>query len=207
MADCTAGLTTPDWLSPSRRTEDTRDDYLWAVTAGVFVEAADIEARIMRRLQGGPDTVLVLDVRDDDAAGGHIAGALHFPDSTFTERLDEVLDLLRARRPALVVLHCMESVRRGPRCARRLRDALEGLPHDTALPDAAAVRVLRGGADRWLRQHWRGPLVAGFDNAYWGWEDDAPRSREPELPGQAPLPTHCLYERPADQRPDVGAAT
>jgi hypothetical protein len=139
---------------------------------------------------------------------------LHFPDSTFVERLDEIIGLLRTRHPELVVLHCMESIRRGPRCARRLRDALERLPSATAPVDASAVRVLRGGADRWLRRHWRGPLVEGWDNAFWGWADaddtctrgDAPVVQAPGSPSNAMLSSHRLYVRPAGQQVDSGGA-
>jgi len=114
-------------------------------------------------LESAPASVLILDVRDSDAEGGHITGAIHVPDSTFVGRLEEVLGLVRSRKPALIVLHCMESVARGPRCARRLFDAF-----GAAAPEAANIRVLRGGADGWIRKHFaNSTLVEGFDVEYW----------------------------------------
>jgi hypothetical protein len=111
----------------------------------------------------------------------------------------------------------MESVRRGPRCAKRLLARL-------AAESAAArpvVRVLRGGADRWIRRYWKGPLVEGFDGAYWGWCDaaspsemgadsgiggqDSSVAREGQEMGMAVTAgtrMHSLYTRPSDQAVD-----
>ena len=198
------------WLRPSRPPADTSDHYAWAVSSGVYIAVEEVESRLLHSNSGLK--TIILDVRDDDAAGGHIAGAHHFPDSTFVERTDELLELLRSRRPELVVLHCMESVRRGPRCAKRLREVLEearNCPAGADLPAPSAIRVLRGGADRWLRRHWKGLLVEGWDDAYWGWEAGAagvPVALEDcAAPAGTLADAHRLYSRPAGQQTDTAS--
>jgi hypothetical protein len=111
----------------------------------------------------------------------------------------------------------MESIRRGPRCAKRLIGRLAQIHTTRAYVTfpVPTVRVLRGGADGWLRRHWRDSLVEGFDDAYWGWEDGL-RAADPATLGAAvvhaapqsslqmkPKAMHRLYARPVDQVPDV----
>ncbi len=65
-----------------------------------------------------------------------------------------------------VVLHCMESIRRGPRCARRLFLQLENLEEKLDL--IVNLRVLEGGADRWVRKYFNNSdLVEEYDENYW----------------------------------------
>lgn len=98
---------------------------------------------------------------------------------------DSAFDIAAVRKAAegktVVVFHCMESVMRGPRCARRLLDSSQG----ETLP--FAVRVLRGGADRWIRRFYRDPtLVSNFDKDYWGFLTH----------GEATESVHKEYSRP-----------
>ena len=198
MSDPVSHIAATSWLQPSTATTDRSDHWVWARDHGVLVPAA----ALCEALQQNPSSVVVLDVRDDDAQGGHVCGSWHWPDSTFDARLDELVGMLRqatARGCQQVVLHCMESVRRGPRCCHKLRDrlAVEHSRGPTALPLPDAVGVLYGGADQWIRQHWRTPsLVADFDPDFWGFGDatdvaDSETSRS--------VPTHILYTRPVDQ--------
>jgi hypothetical protein len=108
---------------------------------------------------------------------------------------------------------CMESARRGPRCARRLHAELcsrAGLDPDLVEPSTHDLKilVLKGGADLWMRRFKMDEtLVASFDNDFWGFPD-LPMSGETELttpccaqtaqPRVGP-PSHTLYQRPADQ--------
>lgn len=203
---CRPQGTPSNWLAPSRRTIDFSDFFQWAKTTGVFITQDDLVPRLSAIGTTGASAdgragVLVLDVRDDDAAGGHVAGALHFPDSTFLDRMDELLALLRQRRPSMIVLHCMESARRGPRCAKRLYDRLASASNgDGTLPPPNAVRVLVGGADQWIRRFWQdNHLVEDFDDQYWGWAGT--RDEEHVEAREEDMPQHTLYERPSDQQP------
>lgn len=74
---------------------------------------------------------------------------------------------LRGGARATVVFHCMESVRRGPRCARRLRAYFDGCRSKPC--SVPSIRVLEGGADQWVRRFYGDPSkVEDFDDEYWG---------------------------------------
>lgn len=91
--------------------------------------------------------VLVLDVRDDDWCGGNIKGSLNIPSEVFDEELDGIVDKLVVGKE-VVVVHCMFSQERGPRCAGRLAQRLKarGIL-------SLRVLVLRGGFKGWLSQY------------------------------------------------------
>ena len=98
-----------------------------------------------------------VDCRDDDNAGGHVMGAMHNPDGAFN------VDLLVDKK-GYVVFHCMESARRGPRCARRLHERLcllanedpdVNTPNSRAARGGPTIRVLTGGFDQWCRKFWQ----------------------------------------------------
>ncbi len=59
-----------NWLQPSQRPVDLSDHYPWCRANQRYMEADDLI-----RILCGPTAsqVLVLDTRDDDAIGGHIA--------------------------------------------------------------------------------------------------------------------------------------
>ena len=116
-------------------------------------------------------------------------------------RLDDRVELLaRARELAaargaevMICFHCMESARRGPRCAKRLVEGMRALRDVGYAPQPVKVAVLEGGFDQWVRRHWRDPArVEGYDDAYWGYAEDAGDG--------ASAPAHPLYERPAGQQ-------
>jgi len=170
------------------RTAGAMDPYRWAQAAGLYIEQDELVAlQDAERSQGGSSTLLVLDVRDDDCGGGSVAGAVHQPDGTWD--VEAVAQLAAGKRT--VVLHCMESARRGPRCARRLHEYWAAEDADAGGAPAPArprICVLQGGADLWVRRFWRDERrVSGFDQEYWGFggDDDAPAHRD--------------YVRPADQ--------
>jgi rhodanese-related sulfurtransferase len=201
--------TRPAWLQPSLpKATDLSDRFQWAKDYGIYLDGEVLKERVL----SAPQTVLVLDSRDDDAVGGHIAGALHWPDSTFDDRFKELLGIINERRTLmldlpggtghegggghlLVVFHCMESARRGPRCAHKLYNYLSTASGSlSSTPCPVVVKVLIGGADRWLRKNYKSSaLVDDFDDRYWGWEE------EPVTAGEEQLPSHVLYHRPADQ--------
>ncbi|GFH11383.1 rhodanese domain-containing protein [Haematococcus lacustris] len=109
-----------------------------------YITADELIARL--EAQGdsegaGTASTLVLDVRDDDRAGGHIKGSVHLPSSTLDDsQLDKVITQhLAAQQPPAVVVHCMLSQQRGLRAAQRLASRLAELKLDTP------VLVLEGG--------------------------------------------------------------
>ena len=74
------------------------------------------------------EEVTVIDVRNDDYAGGHIPSAINIPygeEWETDEFLDEVFERVKSRGKAQVVFHCMKSQQRGPYCARQFARWLE----------------------------------------------------------------------------------
>ncbi|KAI4288600.1 MAG: hypothetical protein L6R35_002139 [Caloplaca aegaea] len=62
-------------------------------------------------------TFAIIDVRDDDHAGGHIRSSIHVPSSTLDHRLPELVRTLKGKEK--VVFHCALSQQRGPGAALR----------------------------------------------------------------------------------------
>jgi hypothetical protein len=175
------------------------DWYQWADQAGLYISR---ETLLSRMATGS--SVNVVDTRDDDVAGGMIRGARHMADGGFGA--GEVLALLdpsHAADGALLVFHCMESARRGPRCARRMHVSMEALRRAGCAVPQVEVRVLQGGFGQWCRRFWQdASKVEGYDDDYWGFAEMGGT----QLGGDG---RHALYERPADQpaTPWSGAGT
>lgn len=132
-----------------------------------------------------------MDCRDDDVKGGNIVGSLHLPDSEFSlESVETILSEIEKRklsRDVAVVFHCMESARRGPRCARRFHEMLKiWNNHDWNI----TVRVLTGGFDQWIRTYYDTKWIENYDDEYWGFEETRRIWSEK---------FHKDYERPEDQ--------
>eukprot|EP00971_Amphidinium_carterae_P021765 429380-Amphidinium_carterae.1 len=136
-------------LQVMRNVVGPKDDwYHWCHQSGMYISQDELLALMDDPLR----TVIVVDTRDDDVKGGMIRGALHAADSTFDDvglrsllaRVDCAL-----REPVHIVFHCMESARRGPRCARRLSTYLGATTNDTS---RISVCILEGGADQWIRR-------------------------------------------------------
>ncbi|KAK6515797.1 hypothetical protein TWF281_004387 [Arthrobotrys megalospora] len=62
-----------------------------------------------------PEKIAIVDVRDSDFIGGHLLGCLHRPSSTFSSRLDGLIEELKDHDK--VIFHCALSQQRGPSAA------------------------------------------------------------------------------------------
>ncbi|KAF3295299.1 hypothetical protein TWF132_001994 [Orbilia oligospora] len=78
-------------------------------TKVVAVESADGTTK--------QEKIAIVDVRDSDYIGGHLVGCLHRPSSTFSIRLDSLIEELKDHDK--VVFHCALSQQRGPSAALR----------------------------------------------------------------------------------------
>jgi rhodanese-related sulfurtransferase len=110
---------------------------------------------------------------------GHIAGSIHLPDGgDWTLQMPHLLSVIESARSSsgctvTVVFHCMESVRRGPRCARRLFQELKKSEDSEDPAKRVSIKVLQGGADQWVRNfHKDSQLVEHYNNDIWGYLDD-----------------------------------
>ena len=188
------------------------DWYHWARSEGLYFNRDALVSRL-RSGDGLDDRsagrIIVLDVRDEDVAGGMVRGAIHCPDGRFGAEC--ILELLRRaareeeeEEKTTLLLHCMESARRAPRCARRLIAAVDALRESGHPVQPLDVKILEGGFDQFCRRHWDDPvLVQGYDDEYWGYESmggsQLVLGEGGEVRGSDKAPSHVTYVRPADQ--------
>ncbi|KAJ8468892.1 hypothetical protein ONZ51_g9353 [Trametes cubensis] len=107
----------------------------------------------------------VIDVRDDDWAGGNIKGAQNAPSSQFYVHVHDLVQ--KTKNVPMVVFHCALSQVRGPKAARiyaQARDQLEGdgedIPHQ--------VLILRGGFSDFQAKYKDDPeLVENWSKEVW----------------------------------------
>lgn len=120
-----------------------------------------INANALRNLLRSPsaDSVAVVDVRDSDHVGGHIASSMHVPSSTLDYKVPELVRTLKDKKT--VVFHCMLSQQRGPSAALRYareRERLLGAEGGVVQDEGASGRlgqrvvVLTGGFNAWQEQ-------------------------------------------------------
>lgn len=97
--------------------------------------------------------VAVVDCRDDDFVGGHIKGAVNMEAEHFSEdaAVDQLIDTALAGKTRVVV-HCMLSQQRGPRCAARLAQRLQ----DRGMVQPS-VLVMSGGWSKFVRLYGDNP--------------------------------------------------
>jgi rhodanese-related sulfurtransferase len=121
---------------------------------------ADALATRLRAQQAIPAAqrgLAVIDVREDDYAGGHIAQARNVPAGVFLA--DAGAQARAVADKETVVVHCALSQVRGPKCALRLASALE----DLRAP-VPRVLVLEGGFAAFARLYREDQtLFAEFD--------------------------------------------
>lgn len=192
------------------------DFYEWAKTSNRYMKRESLREMIRSKdaKKDCADTVLVVDVRDDDVKGGNIRGALHLPDGEFSSgSVKTLIKHVDTAGANVIVFHCMESARRGPRCARRVVEIFDACGVGEGI---ARVRILIGGFDQWCRAYWRcePELIENFDDDYWGFRDIERFRREEESKEKDAAPAssndgdieqsrgvrHKLYTRPADQK-------
>ncbi|GBF98270.1 hypothetical protein Rsub_10933 [Raphidocelis subcapitata] len=113
------------------------------------MEPRMVTCEVVKQILDGPlaASTVVVDVRDDDFADGHIPGAVNWVVDNFNDDagIDELVET-HLEGKERVVVHCMLSQQRGPFAARRLAMRLQQLGRP--LPN---VLVMQGGFQRWRR--------------------------------------------------------
>ena len=85
---------------------------------------------------------MVVDVRDDDFAGGNIKGAVNVPSHTFYDAVD---NLVRETKDVkTLVFHCALSQVRGPKAARVYAESRQNMLQEEE-PDRPDVFILKDG--------------------------------------------------------------
>jgi len=108
---------------------------------------------------------LVVDVRDEEYAGGHIQGALHYPSSTFEARMDELCKVVHEKGVPCVVFYCLRSQLKAPICCDKFDRRICEL---FSVERSTRKCILNGGFIEFLADS--GPLsslVEGLDQMYW----------------------------------------
>jgi rhodanese-related sulfurtransferase len=77
-----------------------------------------------------PNSVAIIDVRDEDHVGGHIFGSQHVPSSSLDYKMPELARTLK--NVDKVVFHCQLSQQRGPSAARRYLGEAQRLKRNEA---------------------------------------------------------------------------
>jgi len=108
---------------------------------------------------------IVVDVRDDDYAGGNIVMGQNWPSQNFNLRVHELVE--KTKGVKTVVFHCALSQIRGPQAARIYADKLQVRGADTEHD----VFVLRGGFTQFQAKYQDDPaLVENWDKDVWASE-------------------------------------
>ena len=173
-------------------------DYVWAVENEKYLSRLYVLECFLG--QHPEKTIIVVDNRDKcDNHGGKVVNSIQLPDENWIEEgYSEILfrRLLEHHQqhpklPIFLIFHCMESVRRGPRCAKRFEEfmATREVEFDYS------IHVLEGGGDQWIRNYYTNPLlVENYDDEVWGFIEF------PKLDfNQNSYHGHIGYIRPFDQ--------
>ncbi|KAF9468629.1 Rhodanese-like domain-containing protein [Collybia nuda] len=126
---------------------------------------SDELADIMRSNKVPKRDYLVVDVRDEDYAGGNIKGSLNQPSGEFLMNVNGLVD--QTKDVPLVIFHCALSQVRGPKAARIYEETRKnlksGVPHEVA--------VLRDGFTLFQTKFKDDPtLVENWDKDVWASE-------------------------------------
>ena len=108
---------------------------------------------------------MLIDARDEEFAGGSIQGAMHYPSSTFEDRVEELCERVHREGPPCVVFYCLRSQLKAPECCHQFHEMLiEKYP----VEKSTRVCVLEGGFVDFLKE--AGPLSSlldSLDQMYW----------------------------------------
>ncbi len=150
-------------------------------SSATYVRASDVAAWLTDPAERA--LTVVVDVRDGDFAGGHIAGARNIPSRDFEHKEEELLETLRTTGASRVVFHCMLSQVRGPAAASRFARLIDRSRVEKKTGDGSddasfpQVHVLAGGFRGWL-SFWQQEressaavqaLMSDYDASAWEW--------------------------------------
>ncbi|KAF8132208.1 Rhodanese-like protein [Mycena galopus ATCC 62051] len=107
---------------------------------------------------------LVVDVRDDDYAGGNITNAVNMPSRQFRTSVDDLVQ--KSADVKVMVFHCALSQVRGPQAARIYEEKRNKL--DLARDKPQEIYVLTQGFTEFQRKFKDDPtLVVNWDKDVW----------------------------------------
>ncbi|KIM63427.1 hypothetical protein SCLCIDRAFT_1214296 [Scleroderma citrinum Foug A] len=104
-----------------------------------YINPSELAAIIQSDKRPSKD-YLVVDVRDDDWAGGNIKGSRNIPSEKFLTEVDQLMK--DTKDIPTLVFHCRLSQERGPKAAR-IYEEMRNILHPSE--PSFEARVLRGG--------------------------------------------------------------
>lgn len=178
---------------PSERTHQTTRTMSSITLASLQYISREALASEFSPTSSLPANIAVVDVRDSDHIGGHIAGSTWVPSSTLDYKVPELVRTLQDKE--VVVFHCALSQQRGPSAALRYirekerLDALgEGVESEGVVREEGAggegekkgegaeakegkrqkVYVLKGGFTEWQEKYGEDKtLTEGYQKDIW----------------------------------------
>jgi len=115
-------------------------------------EISYITAPQLRDLLVSAEPPVVVDVRDEDRAGGHVRGSVSIPSAQWSDSASVDRFVTRLTSSTTVVFHCMFSQQRGPSCAQLFAARLPAT-------SPTRVLVLHGGWRAWRREYGDDPVL------------------------------------------------
>ncbi|KAF5369275.1 hypothetical protein D9758_002615 [Tetrapyrgos nigripes] len=123
-------------------------------------------AEIIRSDKVPKKDYLVVDVRDDDYAGGNIVGAVNLPSRDFLMNVDNLVK--DTKNVPVMVFHCALSQVRGPKAARIYKETRQNVLSETDDTSSTQVYVLRDGFTVFQTKFKDDPkLVENWDKDVW----------------------------------------
>lgn len=109
-------------------------------------EVSYVTAPQLRDLLASAEPPVVVDVRDEDRASGHIRGSVSLPSEQWSDSAAVDRFVAQLASQSAVVFHCMFSQQRGPSCAQLFA---------ARAPASSPTRVLvlHGGWRAWRREY------------------------------------------------------
>lgn len=122
---------------------------------------------VLKHVREGKRTAII-DVREDDRAGGHIKGSFHVPAPDLLANPSRYLSLVDDSD--LVIFHCMFSQYRGPSCANAFLKSLRDRVYDDEDSHIPQVCILTGGFQAFAKLAIQGNMdtVEDFSNSLYG---------------------------------------
>ncbi|ORY83635.1 Rhodanese-like domain-containing protein [Protomyces lactucae-debilis] len=123
------------------------------------------------------EQVAIIDVRDDDYAGGAIKGHTHVPSAKFPDTVASVIS--DNQNKDKIIFHCSLSQQRGPKGRPSQMNGMQAHPPAARMYQEAQnltgqygkgpqIYILEGGFVQWQREFGKdAEVTAQYDEAYW----------------------------------------
>lgn len=156
---------------PTRKTATTRRVFSTSRATAMpikYITADELAAVIKDPAKKPGEDYLVVDVRDDDYAGGNIPGGRNIPSRDFHLHVNDLIKQAHEKELKLVVFHCSLSQQRGPKAARVYSEIRGNLyPALKDSPDRE-VAILRDGFSSFQAKFRNDPkLVENWEKDVW----------------------------------------